>query len=97
MIKKIWTAWASVEKVLHYTEYYKEEAFEKFLDDRYFSLIDEECDNQMTSSFVSSNSVANVKPYIEPEFEASVIECDARKKILSIITPEQNTLAWEQV
>ena len=51
----------------------------------------------MTSLLASSKSVANMKPYVDAEFEASVIECDARKKILSIITPEQNILAWEQV
>ena len=69
----------------------------KFLNDCYFSLIEEECTNQMEIESSSPNTFPNVKPFVEPEFEASAAECDARKEILKWISARQHSLAWNQV
>ena len=61
--------WSKVEQVLQYTESSKEDAFTKFLKDRYFSLIDEECANQARIASASSVALPNIKPFVEPEFQ----------------------------
>ena len=91
--KKIWTSWSKVEEILQFTESKKENAFLKFLDDYYFSLIEEECTNQKKIPSLRSNTFSNVKPCVEPEFEASEAECNSRKEILKAISAQQNTLA----
>ena len=46
---------------------------------------------------LQSNTCSNVKPCVEPEFEASEAECNSRKEILKAISAQQNTLAWDHV